>query len=227
MVMVLRLHQLTATGSQSRAVQCQRGQAGPFLHACEVPRAEKLLCDASADLGVAPKGWALADEPVTPAANLALFSSFSNILFIPPFKKYSWQTLQRADERGGGRMSQAPESPAEGAAAGRQAGRKESYLRHHSMRPSPSHFLVQWWSARFFMARAYSLSVRSSSQCSRQIFSKSPTLKRKQKGRDGKRTLSIYRTISIVSPPSDPKLQQHFYLGCHTSAREEEVKPLL
>lgn len=83
-----------------------------------------MLCDVSADLGVAPKGWALADEPVTPAANLALFSSFSNILFIPPFKKYSWQTLQRADEgkEGGWRMSQAPESPAEGAAAGGQEG---------------------------------------------------------------------------------------------------------
>lgn len=50
-----------------------------------------------------------------------------------------------------------------------------SYLRHHSIRPSPSHFLVQWLSARFFMARAYSLSVCSSSQCSRQILSKSPT----------------------------------------------------
>lgn len=58
------------------------------------------LCDVSTDLGVALEGWALPDEPVTPAANLALFSSFSNILFIPPFKKYSWQTLQRGDGRG-------------------------------------------------------------------------------------------------------------------------------
>ena len=52
-----------------------------------------------------------------------------------------------------------------------------SYLRHHSMRTSPSQFLVQQLSARFFMATAYSLRVSSSSQCSRQIFSKSPTAK--------------------------------------------------
>lgn len=44
------------------------------------------------------------------------------------------------------------------------------------MRPSPSYFFIQWLSARFFMAKAYSLSVCSSSQCSRQILSKSPTL---------------------------------------------------
>lgn len=43
------------------------------------------------------------------------------------------------------------------------------------MRPSPSHLLAQWLSARFFMAVAYSLRVCSSSQCSRHIFSKSPT----------------------------------------------------
>ncbi len=43
------------------------------------------------------------------------------------------------------------------------------------MRPSPSHLLAQWLSAKFFMAMAYSLRVCSSSQCSRHIFSKSPT----------------------------------------------------
>lgn len=50
------------------------------------------------------------------------------------------------------------------------------YLRHHSIRPSPSQLLAQWLSAKFFIARAYSLRVSSSSQCSRQILSKSPTV---------------------------------------------------
>lgn len=43
-------------------------------------------------------GWPLTEDAVRPMANLALFSSFSNILFIPPFKKYSWQTLRRQYE---------------------------------------------------------------------------------------------------------------------------------
>lgn len=72
-----------------------------FLGACQVYRAEQLQCDVSTDLVAALKGWAPTDEPVTPAANLALFSSFSNILFIPPFKKYSWQTLRRAEQTAG------------------------------------------------------------------------------------------------------------------------------
>lgn len=71
-------------------------------NAREVPRAaEPFPCDVSADLVVALNGWAPTDEPVTPAANLALFSSFSNILFIPPFKKYSWQTLQWGEQTAG------------------------------------------------------------------------------------------------------------------------------
>lgn len=49
---------------------------------------EKLL-DSRTDLGMVLNGWALTDDAVRPMANLALFSSFSNILFIPPFKKYS------------------------------------------------------------------------------------------------------------------------------------------
>lgn len=44
-------------------------------------------------LGIVLYGWALADAAVRPIASVALFSSFSNILFIPPSKKYSWQTL--------------------------------------------------------------------------------------------------------------------------------------
>lgn len=150
---------------------------------------EKLL-DSRTDLGMVLNGWALTDDAVRPMANLALFSSFSNILFIPPFKKYSWQTLRRQYENMTAkllasqhksiscrlRMSQTSESW-----AGRL--RWKFYLRHHSMRPSPSHFFVQWLSARFFMARAYSLSVCSSSQCSRQILSKSPTLGKKKGGR--------------------------------------------
>ncbi len=44
-------------------------------------------------LGIVLYGWALTDAAVRPIASVALFSSFSNILFIPPSKKYSWQTL--------------------------------------------------------------------------------------------------------------------------------------
>lgn len=44
-------------------------------------------------LGMVLYGSALTDDAVRPMASLALFSSFSNILFIPPSKKYSWQTL--------------------------------------------------------------------------------------------------------------------------------------
>lgn len=40
-------------------------------------------------LGMVLNGWALTDDAVRPMASLALFSSFSNILFIPPSKKYS------------------------------------------------------------------------------------------------------------------------------------------
>lgn len=55
------------------------------------------------------------------------------------------------------------------------------YLQHHSIRPSPSHVFAQWLSARFFIATAYSHRVSSSSQCSRQILSKSPTKQNKKK----------------------------------------------
>lgn len=55
------------------------------------------------------------------------------------------------------------------------------YLQHHSIRPSPSQVFAQWLSARFFIATAYSHRVSSSSQCSRQILSKSPTKKKQNK----------------------------------------------
>lgn len=68
----------------------------------------------------------------------------------------------------------------------------QSYLRHHSMRPSPSLFLAQWLSAKFFMASAYSLSVCSSSQCSRQILSKSPTERGKSEIRTKQPIKSVF-----------------------------------
>lgn len=45
-------------------------------------------------LGMVLCGWALTDAAATPRACAAVFSSLSNILFIPPSKKYSWQTLE-------------------------------------------------------------------------------------------------------------------------------------
>ena len=44
-------------------------------------------------LGTVVIGWALKAGALTAKASLALFSSFSNILFIPPSRKYSWQML--------------------------------------------------------------------------------------------------------------------------------------
>lgn len=73
------------------------------------------------------------------------------------------------------------------------------YLRHHSMRPSPSYFFVQWLSARFFMARAYSLSVCSSSQCSRQILSKSPTFEGKKRSKRAVESTLKYFKLTAYS----------------------------
>lgn len=170
-----------------------------------------MLCDVSTDLGVALKGWALTDEPVTPAANLALFSSFSNILFIPPFKKYSWQTLQRGDGRGGRglRMSQAPESPAEGAAAGNgtcgttRCGPPRRTSWSSGGRPGSS------WPGRTRSACARPRSARARSCQSRPLGAQT-------NGRSVKRTLSMDRTLRMVSKlqssPSEPKLRHHFTL---------------
>lgn len=119
-------------------------------------------------------GRETADALFPAAACLALFSSFSNTRLIPPSWKYSWQTLQQ--ERFNSYKYQISYSAS-------NTNHEHSYLRHHSMRPSPSHLFAQWLSAKFFMAMAYSLRVCSSSQCSRHIFSKSPTAAEKTKQR--------------------------------------------
>lgn len=49
-------------------------------------------------LGMVLYGWALTDAADKPSPSMALFLSFSNILFIPPSKKYSWQTLRRRNQ---------------------------------------------------------------------------------------------------------------------------------
>lgn len=74
------------------------------------------------------------------------------------------------------------------------------YLQHHSIRPSPSQVFAQWLSARFFIATAYSHRVSSSSQCSRQILSKSPT-----KQNNNKKPARQIQRVSL-SPWQDPYL---------------------
>lgn len=53
---------------------------------------------ATTHLGMVLYGGALTDAAVSPMASVALFSSFSSILFIPPSRKYSWQTLRKWNE---------------------------------------------------------------------------------------------------------------------------------
>lgn len=137
-------------------------------------------------LGEEDCGWLFADVLFPAAACLAVFSSFSSTLRIPPSWKYSWQTLRKDSVDKVNDITvklylryiyrlyrYAPRTCDLWVASTKL--HRWSYLRHHSMRPSPSHLLAQCLSARLFMAVAYSLRVCSSSQCSRHIFSKSPT----------------------------------------------------